>query len=150
MKNRSTAYILIALVFIIVSVVLAIFEVKKTNSADKNTKGETNSNGVLNEQTKNAGDVIIAVLPVKFGNKFDFEFQLNTHTTELVYKLEDIASLKSDNGETLTPTEWEGDAPGGHHRKGTLFFPNFKSVPKSISLNIENIENNNLEFSWIL
>jgi len=140
MKNKSIIYTFIALGFIITSIVLVVFANREPTSLISE----------LNMQNKKTGDVTISVLPIRTGTKFDFEIQLNTHSTELVYKLDELASLKSDNGETLRPVAWEGDAPGGHHRTGKLLFPNFESAPKNIFLSIYNIENTNLEFNWNL
>ena len=131
MKSNSIIYTILIL--------LIVYASKKTNSDVK-----------LNVQTQRAGDITVAVLPIRTGTEFVFEFQLDTHTTEITYQLEYIAVLTNETGETLKPIKWEGDPPGGHNRSGTLTFPPFKTAPKSIFLNIENLENRDVKFNWNL
>ena len=83
MKNKSIIYTFIALGFIITSIVLVVFANREPTSLISE----------LNMQNKKTGDVTISVLPISTGTKFDFEIQLNTHSTELVYKLHKLPSL---------------------------------------------------------
>lgn len=50
-----------------------------------------------------------------------------------------------------TPTAWDGDAPGGHHRKGVLRFGNPPLDAKTITLEIVGIGGEAmLSFRWEL
>ena len=143
MKNNSYKYIFLTLIFISLTFGLLIY----ANKEIKLIKQEIITSQVgQNVQTKKIGDVIVAALPIKDGTKVDFEIQLDTHTTDLIYKLEELALLKNESGETLKPIGWVG----GHHRKGKLLFPVFNTAPKSIFLNIDNIEDSSIEFDWNL
>ena len=52
-----------------------------------------------------------------------FEMAMDTHSVELdAYDLKKLAVLRADGGVEVRPSAW--DAPkGGHHREGTLTFP---------------------------
>ena len=47
---------------------------------------------------------------------------INTHSVELNYDLTQLAVLRTDRGDEVTPLQWDG-AQGGHHVNGTLYFP---------------------------
>jgi hypothetical protein len=47
---------------------------------------------------------------------------MDTHTKPLDGDLTKTASIVDDAGHQYTPLAWQGDAPGGHHRKGVLRF----------------------------
>ncbi len=52
-----------------------------------------------------------------------------------------VSTLVDDNGTTYQPLEWNGSGPSGHHRSGTLIFPNLKGAPKFVTLVIRGIAN---------
>ncbi len=42
--------------------------------------------------------------------------------------------LRDDTGKEYKPTTWDGSEPGGHHRSGTLTFPDLTDKPKYVEL----------------
>src|SRR6266851_5007112 len=52
-----------------------------------------------------------------------FAVEMDTHVVNLDgYDLRQLASLRTDQGQEIQPTSWNGPS-GGHHRSGTLTFP---------------------------
>jgi len=52
-----------------------------------------------------------------------FAVEMDTHVVNLDgYDLRQLASLRTDQGQKIQPTNWNGPS-GGHHRSGTLTFP---------------------------
>ena len=104
----------------------------------------------LEPQTNNDGPVTITVIPRKFTNAENWEFEMNleTHSVELNEDLIKAAILTADN-KGYEPIAWDGDPPGGHHRSGILKFKSISPQPKSIALKIlqvGGIEERN--FTW--
>jgi hypothetical protein len=59
----------------------------------------------------------------------------DTHTQQLKDELMKSAVLVAD-GKALAPAAWQGDPPGGHHRKGVLRFDAVTPRPKTMELTI--------------
>jgi hypothetical protein len=49
------------------------------------------------------------------------------------------STLVADSGKQHSPLAWEGDPPGGHHRKGLLKFPPPSFMPRQVELQINGI-----------
>ncbi len=96
-------------------------------------------------QTNDEAMVTVAVTPLNLTDKsaatLDFEIALNTHSVNLGYDLTQIASLSNDAGEKVQPTKWDGPAGGGHHRAGTLSFPQLKQRGQTLTLTLRGIAN---------
>ncbi len=96
-------------------------------------------------RTNDEAMVTVAVTPLNLGDKsaatLDFDIALNTHSVDLGYDLTQIATLSSDAGEQVQPTKWNGPTGGGHHRKGTLSFPQLKSRGQMLTLTLRGIAN---------
>ncbi len=94
-------------------------------------------------QTNDEAMVTVAVTPLNLSDKsattLDFEISLNTHSVDLGYDLTQIATLSDDAGEQVQPTKWDGPAGGGHHRTGTLSFPQLKQRGRSLTLTLRGI-----------
>jgi hypothetical protein len=58
-----------------------------------------------------------------------FQVAMDTRTKQLNDDLTKTAALVDDGGRRYLPLSWQGDPPGGHHRKGVLQF----AVPKNPS-----------------
>lgn len=104
-------------------------------------------------QSNNAKGVRVEVLPVQLalGEVARFEVRMNTHTVPLVQDLKTSAVLRDDQGHEYRPVAWEGSAPGGHHRSGTLIFPKLEGPAASVTLTIQNVAGIPArEFSWQL
>jgi hypothetical protein len=79
-----------------------------------------------------------------------FEVRMNTHSVDLdVYKLDKLAILRDDTGNTYKPLGWFNPGGGGHHRFGTLKFANrhkdgsdiITKDTKELTLIIKDIDN---------
>ncbi len=94
-------------------------------------------------RTDNEAMVTVAVTPLNLDNAsaatLDFDVALNTHSVDLSYDLTQIATLRNDAGEQVKATKWNGPAGGGHHRDGTLSFPQLKQRGKTLTLTLRGI-----------
>ncbi|GAB3546529.1 hypothetical protein GCM10027343_24420 [Noviherbaspirillum agri] len=82
--------------------------------------------------------VTVKVTPrVMQGDTWEFDIIFDTHSQELKDDLLESATLVPADGSPVPPTEWKGDPPGGHHRKGVLRFNAIKPTPASFELRIE-------------
>jgi hypothetical protein len=108
----------------------------------------------LGAQRSSAGGVIVAVTPQNLAasaKSWDFKVVLDTHSGELKDDLAKSAVLVVDGGGSYTPTAWQGDPPGGHHREGTLKFNAISPRPKAIELRIQRPgESKPRSFRWQL
>ena len=79
----------------------------------------------LPELTDSQGAVTVIVKPLDLNSSHDtlsFEISLETHSVDLSMDLAALATLTTDNGQSVQAAVW--DAPlGGHHVSGTLSFP---------------------------
>ena len=94
-------------------------------------------------QTEDEAMVTVAVTPLNLNDKsvatLDFKIALNTHSVDLGYDLTAIATLSNDAGEKVQPIKWDGPAGGGHHREGTLSFPQLKNRSQELTLTLRGI-----------
>ena len=70
---------------------------------------------------------------------WEFEVVFDTHTKPLNDDLALIAALVDEAGRRYVPLAWQGDPPGGHHRKGILQFSAPAEMPKSVELQIKGV-----------
>ena len=68
-----------------------------------------------------------------------FEVTMDTHTKPLSDDLVRAAELTDDAGHRFSAQAWQGDPPGGHHRKGVLQFSVPNATPKTIELQIAGV-----------
>jgi hypothetical protein len=71
--------------------------------------------------------------------RWAFELVLDTHSGDLSDDLPKAAVLVDDRGGEHRPAGWQGDPPGGHHRKGTLDFAPVAPRPGAIELRIQRL-----------
>ena len=92
-------------------------------------------------KTSDAGGVRVVVKPknVGTGPTWEFEVTMDTHTKPLNDDLTKTAVLVDGAGHQYKPTAWQGDPPGGHHRKGVLQFPAPTDVVKSFELQMQGV-----------
>lgn len=79
----------------------------------------------LAPQVSREGAVTVKVTPAKLAPAaatWDFEIVFDTHTAALTGDPAQSAVLVDAQGRTHKPLRWDGDPPGGHHRKGVLRF----------------------------
>lgn len=74
-------------------------------------------------QQNEGGEVTVTVTPVtlKSGLPPSFDIVFETHSVDLAFDVEQVATLADGTGTAYAPY-WEGSPPGGHHRSGTLRF----------------------------
>lgn len=90
-------------------------------------------------QTSREGGVNITVTPKRLtpgAPSWDFEVKLDTHTQPLNQDLARAALLIDAKGESHEPLGWDGDPPGGHHRRGVLRFSPLAGTPGTVELRI--------------
>lgn len=59
--------------------------------------------------------------------------------------------LVDASGKQYRPLAWEGDPPGGHHRKGVLVFESIDPPPRSVTLKLRRIGSvPERSFTWTL
>lgn len=91
----------------------------------------------LKQQSSSEGGVIVRATPRDLSpaaTVWEIEIVLETHSQDLSDDLKAIATLAAEGGSKQAPTAWEGDPPGGHHRKGVLRFSPIKPSPQTIEL----------------
>lgn len=79
----------------------------------------------LATQTSREGAVVVKVTPVTLAQtaaNWEFEIVFETHTVALAGDPAQFALLVDAHGSAHAPLRWDGDPPGGHHRKGVLRF----------------------------
>src|SRR5512142_2228690 len=79
----------------------------------------------LKAVTSDAGAVRVVVKPKNVGGgaAWEFEVAMDTHIKPLDSDLAKSATLVDGGGRRYAADSWQGDPPGGHHRKGVLRFP---------------------------
>jgi hypothetical protein len=99
------------------------------------------------------GNVQVSVTPqglAKAAGAWRFAVQLTTHVTPLAEDMMAVASLDA-NDAAEKPTAWEGDGPGGHHRKGVLVFKPIDPMPAAVTLHIRQVGGiADRTFTWTL
>ena len=96
----------------------------------------------LERITSSAGGVMVAVQPVDLApdaKTWDFKVSLNTHVHPLEQDLAKVSVLVEPNGARHAPVAWQGDPPGGHHRKGVLRFAPVSGNPAYVELQIKGV-----------
>ncbi len=83
-----------------------------------------------------AGVTVKATPRALDGSVWEFELVFDTHSQELNDDVEKTAVLSPAGGAAQTPIKWQGDPPGGHHRKGVVQFKAVSPRPASIVLRI--------------
>lgn len=91
----------------------------------------------LPPQTSDQSAVTVTVTPRKLdGPVWEFDVAFNTHTQVLKDDLLKSAVLIDAGGKPVSPIEWRGEAPDGHHRKGVLRFNALDPAPGVVELRI--------------
>lgn len=90
-------------------------------------------------QSSQAGGLTISVKPTDVSPQaatWRFQVGMNTHSVELSDDLARTAALVDASGKEQPALAWEGDPPGGHHRKGELRFKALSPRPQALELRI--------------
>ena len=92
----------------------------------------------LDPQTSSQSGVTVKVTPQSLGGaNWEFSIVLDTHSQDLSDDLMKSATLVLDAGKPIPPLAWQGDAPGGHHRKGVLRFKASAASPANVELRLQ-------------
>ncbi|OGO65145.1 MAG: hypothetical protein A2029_16915 [Chloroflexi bacterium RBG_19FT_COMBO_47_9] len=109
-------------------------------------------------RTDNQGAVTINVQPLNLdspGDSLNFEVSMNTHSVDLSMDLATLATLTTDNGNSVQGISWDGPRRG-HHVSGTLSFPSsIAGIPIldgaiKLTMMISNIDVPERIFTWDL
>jgi hypothetical protein len=89
----------------------------------------------------NQGQVMVSVTPMGLpdSDTWRFAVRLNTHVAPITQDLATVSVLSDGKGHEVKPMAWQGDPPGGHHRKGVLLFKPIRPRPDAITLKIRQI-----------
>ncbi len=102
----------------------------------------SSSASALVARSSDEAGIKVIVTPKALGpgaKVWEFEVVLDTHTKPLNDDLAQITALVDGAGRRYVPVAWQGDPPGGHHRKGVLQFSAPAEMPKSIELQIKGV-----------
>ena len=94
----------------------------------------------LAPQNSQAGGVGISVQPTEVSAAaatWQFKVRLTTHSGSLDDDLTRTATLVDAAGKQHPAAGWDGDPPGGHHRKGVLRFKAQSPRPEALELRIQ-------------
>ena len=103
--------------------------------------------------SNDAGGVRVVITPkaIAAGSVWEFEVTMDTHSKPLDSDLTKAAVIVDDSGRHYIPLTWQGDPPGGHHRKGILRFPTPSEPIKSFELQIQDLGGESKRaFQWTI
>ena len=106
--------------------------------------------GSLPAQSSSAAGVTVKATPRTLtGPVWEFELVFDTHTQDLNDDPVKSASLHAAGGASAAPLAWQGDPPGGHHRKGVLRFKAVTPAPAALELRLQRAgESSPRVFRW--
>ena len=90
-------------------------------------------------QSSTDRSVTFKVTPKSIGlqeTRWEFSVVLDTHSADISDDLVQSATLTTNDGRTLKPSNWVETVPGGHHREGVLAFDVAAPRPTTIELRI--------------
>lgn len=105
-------------------------------------------------RSSDSSGVRVVVTPKALGpgvTVWEFEVIMDTHTKPLNENLAQVTALVDEGGRRYNPVAWQGDPPGGHHRKGVLQFSAPAEMPASVELQITSVGGAGIRtFRWEL
>lgn len=141
-----TAIVGSILATIIVKAIVFSAGTKPNPPGNQNTQTRSQSRYESQQRVAGAVTVDAEVLELAAGKPPKFSLKFNTHSEELSFEVDKVATLTDQTGKSYTGATWEGDPPGGHHRSGTLTFSApLPSLAKLVTLSFKNPP---VEFSW--
>jgi len=123
----------------IVAVLLAVFTIWKTGDKTSSAPPIDAMQKQFQAQSATEGSVTISATPMRIGDEWKIDLVFDTHSVELDQDLLANAALYDDASWEYRPVSWEGDQPGGHHRKGTLAFLGIRESTRTLTLVIKDI-----------
>lgn len=113
--------------------------------------GATAAANLPAQSSSQAGVTVKATPRTPAGGAWEFEIVFDTHSQDLKDDLVKSAKLVVDGGASYAPSAWQGDPPGGHHRKGVLRFKPISPQPQAVELQIQRAgESAARSFRWRL
>ena len=105
--------------------------------------------GALPPQSSSTAGVTVKATPRTLaGAVWEFELVFDTHSQDLKDDPAKSASLHA-GGVSAAPLAWQGDPPGGHHRKGVLRFTAITPAPAALELRLQRAsESSPRVFRW--
>lgn len=148
------------LLFLALIIALLFIGIKlRGKSSDKIAQTKSIPASIQPQQNKSAsqenegGNVTVIITPknLKVGDNPEFEVKFETHSVELNFDVSQVSKLYDDKGNILTMPSWEGNPPGGHHRKGILTFSSPLGEIEYVELTMLNIAGiKERKFKWRL
>ncbi|HEY4483286.1 MAG: hypothetical protein A3I39_01145 [Candidatus Yanofskybacteria bacterium RIFCSPLOWO2_02_FULL_47_9b] len=139
---------------VIIAIVVAIWFLPSAE-----VPGPSVSPQALAEQTKQAGEIAIKVVPIDISQDalvWQFKVVLDTHSGELNQDMVAIAVLVGDN-QQKPALVWQEEslpagrqAPSGHHREGVLEFTPITPRPRTVELRMSGLGSVTQVFTWDL
>ncbi len=86
--------------------------------------------------TRNSVTFSVIPEPLSASEPVRFGISIDTHSVELDFDVIKISKLVVD-GREMQPVSWDGSAPSGHHRSGTLTFPPLGTLPRNLRLVVQ-------------
>lgn len=96
----------------------------------------------LPSRENDEGYVMVTVTPVevaKASATWRFDVRFNTHVSPITQDMMAVTALDDGKGYREKAVAWQGDPPGGHHRKGILLFKGISPYPATITLHIREV-----------
>jgi hypothetical protein len=96
---------------------------------------------LLAAQSVSGGGVVVTVKPLILapGQPAAFDIAMNSHSVEIVEDMAKLVVLRTESGKEYTPTAWDGDKPGGHHRTGVIRFAPLTDQPRQVELIVTDV-----------
>ncbi len=146
--SRTSLFLLAAILLVFAVSLVAIFRPSPPVESSATSEVEKYA-----PQENSGGEVDITVTPLSLavGVKPQFEIEFNTHSVELDFDIEKLASLSDDKNNLYANPTWEGSPPGGHHRSGKLTFGDSLKDTSSVTLVLRDISGvSERKFIWQL
>lgn len=112
-----------------------------TIATGKGTPATTPAAAGLATKEQSGGNVTVIVTPgaLAAGKPAVFQLVFDTHSVDLDFDVAAAAELRDEKGAAYGTPLWNGDPPGGHHRKGVLTFPTPLQQTATLSLILNDI-----------
>lgn len=98
----------------------------------------------LGSQSRQIGDIIFGATPSFVDGALEISFSIDTHTGSLDFEMDKVSQIVDSKKKRMLPLEWNGSAPGGHHRKGILRF----SKPNGSFTLYITLDDGSTSFKW--
>lgn len=88
------------------------------------------------------GHVMVTVTPLDVARTsatWRFDVRFNTHVSPITQDMMAVTDLSGGKGHSERPAAWQGDPPGGHHRKGVLLFKGISPYPATVTVHIREV-----------